>query len=82
MQQCKICGEWIDWDNPNIHVGGHTCNPEKTKKYEEEKKTNFVLNAIENWMDKINTYTTPLLQDAPPYFRLHLPQHYCLFSSK
>jgi len=26
MEKCKICGEWIDWDNPNIHYGGHVCN--------------------------------------------------------
>jgi len=26
MQKCKICGEWVDWDNPNIHYGGHVCN--------------------------------------------------------
>jgi len=25
VEKCKICGEWVDWDNPNIHYGGHVC---------------------------------------------------------
>lgn len=26
MEKCIKCGEWIDYTNPNIHYGGHTCN--------------------------------------------------------
>ena len=25
MGKCKDCGEWVNWDDPNIHYGGHTC---------------------------------------------------------
>ena len=32
MDKCDICGERIDWDNPNIHYGGHTCDTETLDK--------------------------------------------------
>jgi len=28
MSKCDRCGEYVDWDNPNIHYGGHTCSKE------------------------------------------------------
>lgn len=32
MEKCDICGEHINWDNPNIHYGGHTCDTERLDK--------------------------------------------------
>lgn len=32
MEKCDICGERVDWDNPNIHYGGHTCDTERLDK--------------------------------------------------
>lgn len=31
MSKCDKCGEMVDWSNPNIHYGGHTCNPNNIK---------------------------------------------------
>jgi len=31
MSICNKCGESVDWSNPNIHYGGHTCNPNNIK---------------------------------------------------
>lgn len=25
MSKCNKCGEYVDWNNPNIHYGGHKC---------------------------------------------------------
>lgn len=32
MDRCGICGELINWNNPNIHYGGHTCDTDKLDK--------------------------------------------------
>lgn len=37
MSKCKNCGEFVDWNNPNIHYGGHTCDPIKVAEYNLEK---------------------------------------------
>lgn len=42
MSKCKDCGEWVNWDDPNIHYGGHTCKPkvEPPKEIVKEKNLN------------------------------------------
>ena len=32
MDKCEICGERIDWNNPNIHYGVHSCDTKKLNK--------------------------------------------------
>ena len=45
--KCEKCGQWVDWNNPNIHYGGHTCDPidvaeQNLKKMKEEKSSGGV----------------------------------------
>lgn len=32
MSICDKCGEYVDFNNQNIHYGGHTCETKKFKK--------------------------------------------------
>jgi hypothetical protein len=25
-ERCELCREFVDWNNPNTHYGGHTCD--------------------------------------------------------
>jgi rRNA maturation protein Nop10 len=48
MSKCKICGEFVDWNNPNIHYGGHTCDIERLNKAGATKR--FVRSIEEPYM--------------------------------
>jgi len=51
MDKCPDCGEYVDWDNPNTHYGGHTCDPKKIGKHQKKKKLG------DKWVDPNNTNT-------------------------
>ena len=29
MSRCPKCGEFVNWNDPNIHYGGHFCQADK-----------------------------------------------------
>ena len=45
--KCEKCGQFVNWNDPNIHYGGHTCDPidvaeHNLKKMKEEKQSGGV----------------------------------------
>lgn len=60
MNKCDICGEIIDWNNPNINYGGHTCSEWRlnqvnaTERYVASEKRPYV--SISNLNNSTNKF--------------------------
>ncbi len=73
MSNCAKCGKWVNWNDPNMHYGGHNCDPLDVAKYQASlnaKTTDSTLpiknnkshdNLLKNekltWKDVFNAYT-------------------------
>ncbi len=52
--RCKDCGEFVDWSNPNIHYGGHSCEARQNQAKETDSNPLNKLNVTRNieWGEK------------------------------
>ena len=50
-EKCKHCGDYINWNDPMIHYGGHTCSEEGLIKNNATKR--FLKSIEENYCPPI-----------------------------
>jgi len=56
MSRCEICNEFVDWNNPAIHYGGHVCNTKTTAKTTTTTQSTMFTQERLTWKDVFNGY--------------------------
>jgi hypothetical protein len=84
VKRCDICNERVDWDDPYIHYGGHTCDTHKLDKLGATKR--YVGSVIQSYTPMImgmgdipkSDLNIPMPPCKPPKeeFELGIYQHF------